>query len=160
MLFRSGTPLADARISLAYTGNPERIINEITTDSEGAVNLEDAGFKNLGVDERKNLVVLKRTKMPAVLVEAGFINNDKDNYLFDEEFDSIAQAIADGILESIPSGRPGNTTSNKSNRTDNKTSDLSAKAGIMHISFALKQVISVDNIASIVWHGLTIYSAE
>lgn len=81
--------------------------------------LEDAGFKNLGVDERKNLVVLKRTKMPAVLVEVGFINNDKDNYLFDEEFDSIAQAIADGILESIPSGRPGNTTSNKSNRTDN-----------------------------------------
>lgn len=67
----------------------------------------------------QNLVVLKRTKMPAVLVEAGFINNDKDNYLFDEEFDSIAQAIADGILESIPSGRPGNTTSNKSNRTDN-----------------------------------------
>ena len=46
--------------------------------------------------------------MPAVLVEVGFINNDKDNYLFDEEFDSIAQAIADGILESIPSGRPGN----------------------------------------------------
>lgn len=36
-----GTPLADARISLAYTGNPERIINEITTDSEGAVNLDD-----------------------------------------------------------------------------------------------------------------------
>lgn len=81
--------------------------------------LEDAGFKNLGVDERKNLVVLKRTKMPAVLVEAGFINNDKDNYLFDEEFDSIAQAIADG-RKSIPSGRPGNTTSNKSNHfTDN-----------------------------------------
>ena len=43
---------------------------------------------------------------------------------------------------------------------DNKTSDLSAKAGIMHISFALKQVISVDNIASIEWHGVTIYSAE
>lgn len=33
--------MADARISLAYTGNPERIINEITTDSEGAVNLDD-----------------------------------------------------------------------------------------------------------------------
>ena len=36
-----GTPMAEARISLAYTGNPERIINEITTDSEGAVNLDD-----------------------------------------------------------------------------------------------------------------------
>lgn len=106
-----------------YSGVETLVYRDTGLKAEVARNinnqLEDAGFKNLGVDERKNLVVLKRTKMPAVLVEAGFINNDKDNYLFDEEFDSIAQAIADGILESIPSGRPGNTTSNKSNRTDN-----------------------------------------
>lgn len=106
-----------------YSGVDTLVYSDTGLKAEVARNinnqLEDAGFKNLGVDERKNLVVLKRTKMPAVLVEAGFINNDKDNYLFDEEFDSIAQAIADGILESIPSGRPGNTTSNKSNRTDN-----------------------------------------
>lgn len=106
-----------------YSGVETLVYSDTGLKTEVARNinnqLEDAGFKNLGVDERKNLVVLKRTKMPAVLVEAGFINNDKDNYLFDEEFDSIAQAIADGILESIPSGRPGNTTSNKSNRTDN-----------------------------------------
>lgn len=106
-----------------YSGVETLVYSDTGLKAEVARNinnqLEGAGFKNLGVDERKNLVVLKRTKMPAVLVEAGFINNDKDNYLFDEEFDSIAQAIADGILESIPSGRPGNTTSNKSNRTDN-----------------------------------------
>lgn len=106
-----------------YSGVETLVYSDTGLKAEVARNinnqLEDAGFKNLGVDERKNLVVLKRTKMPAVLVEAGFINNDKDNYLFDEEFDSIAQAIADGILESIPSSRPGNTTSNKSNRTDN-----------------------------------------
>ena len=106
-----------------YSGVETLVYSDTGLKAEVARNinnqLEDAGFKNLGVDKRKNLVVLKRTKMPAVLVEAGFINNDKDNYLFDEEFDSIAQAIADGILESIPSGRPGNTTSNKSNRTDN-----------------------------------------
>lgn len=106
-----------------YSGVETLVYSDTGLKAEVARNinnqLEDAGFKNLGVDERKNLVVLKRTKMPAVLVEAGFINNDKDNYLFDEEFDSIAQAIADGILESIPLGRPGNTTSNKSNRTDN-----------------------------------------
>lgn len=106
-----------------YSGVETLVYSDTGLKAEVARNinnqLEDAGFKNLGVDERKNLVVLKRTKMPAVLVEAGFINNDKDNYLFDEEFDSIAQAIADGISESIPSGRPGNTTSNKSNRTDN-----------------------------------------
>lgn len=106
-----------------YSGVETLVYSDTGLKAEVARNinnqLEDAGFKNLGVGERKNLVVLKRTKMPAVLVEVGFINNDKDNYLFDEEFDSIAQAIADGILESIPSGRPGNTTSNKSNRTDN-----------------------------------------
>lgn len=112
-----------------YSGVETLVYSDTGLKAEVARNinnqLEDAGFKNLGVDERKNLVVLKRTKMPAVLVEAGFINNDKDNYLFDEEFDSIAQAIADGILESIPSGRPGNTTSNKSNSTNNNNSNNS-----------------------------------
>ena len=39
--------------------------------------------------------------MPAVLVEAGFINTDADNALFDERFDEIAQAIADGILTTL-----------------------------------------------------------
>ena len=114
-----------------YSGVETLVYSDTGLKAEVARNinnqLEDAGFKNLGVDERKNLVVLKRTKMPAVLVEAGFINNDKDNYLFDEEFDSIAQAIADGILESIPSGRPGNTTSNKSNRTDNNNNSSNSQ---------------------------------
>lgn len=64
-------------------------------------NLEMLGFANQGVNERKNLAVLRRTSMPAVLVEAGFINNDADNVLFEEKFDEIARAIANGILESI-----------------------------------------------------------
>ncbi len=63
--------------------------------------LEKVGFHNLGVTERPGLVVLHRTKMPAVLVEAGFINTEKDNRLFDERFDELAQAIADGILSAI-----------------------------------------------------------
>lgn len=63
--------------------------------------LESTGFVNLGVKERPNLVVLKRTKMPAVLVEAGFMNSDTDNRLFDQNFEDIAQAIADGILDTL-----------------------------------------------------------
>ena len=69
--------------------------------------LEAVGFKNLGVKERPNLAVLRRTRMPAVLVEAGFINSDIDNQLFDENFQAIAQGIADGILDTLglsPSG--------------------------------------------------------
>lgn len=63
--------------------------------------LEEAGFRNLGVKERKGLVVLRRTKMPAVLVEAGFMNNGEDNRIFDENFTQMAQAIADGILQTL-----------------------------------------------------------
>lgn len=63
--------------------------------------LETIGFVNLGVKARPNLVVLKKTKMPAVLVEVGFINSDTDNQLFDENFEAIAQTIADGILDTL-----------------------------------------------------------
>ena len=63
--------------------------------------LETVGFVDLGVQARPNLVVLRRTKMPAVLVEVGFINSDVDNQLFDANFDDIARAIADGILDTL-----------------------------------------------------------
>lgn len=63
--------------------------------------LETVGFQNLGVDIRPDLVVLNRTKMPAVLVEAGFIDSDKDNQLFDTRFQETAEAIASGIEDAL-----------------------------------------------------------
>ena len=63
--------------------------------------MEAVGFVNKGVKARPNLVVLKRTTMPAVLVELGFINSDTDNQLFDDNFEDIAQAIAEGILDTL-----------------------------------------------------------
>lgn len=65
--------------------------------------LEAVGFVNLGVKARPNLAVLRRTNMPALLVEAGFINSDVDNQLFDENFQDIAQAIAAGVLDTLES---------------------------------------------------------
>lgn len=64
-------------------------------------NLVSLGFEDKGVVERPNLVVLKRTKMPAVLIEAGFINSDKDNKIFDTRFDEVAQGIADAIIDTL-----------------------------------------------------------
>ena len=80
--------------SLVYNryGEAARMANNINQQ------LETVGFLNQGVNERTNLVVLNRTQMPAVLVEAGFINTDADNQLFDERFDDMARAIAEGIL--------------------------------------------------------------
>ena len=63
--------------------------------------LETIGFVDLGVKARPNLIVLRRTRMPSVLVEVGFINSDTDNQLFDANFDAIARAIADGIIETL-----------------------------------------------------------
>lgn len=63
--------------------------------------LETVGFVDLGVEARPGLVVLRRTKMPAVLVEVGFINSDIDNKLLDDNFNDIALAIAQGILVTL-----------------------------------------------------------
>ena len=83
--------------SLVYSfgGEAERLAENINR------NLEEVGFINHGINERPGLVVLNSTQMPAVLVEAGFINTPADNYLFDTKFDEIAQAIAGGILETV-----------------------------------------------------------
>lgn len=63
--------------------------------------LEKVGFNNLGVSERKDLIVLRRTNMPAVLIEAGFINTDADNQTFDQNFDAMANAVATGIERTV-----------------------------------------------------------
>ncbi len=64
-------------------------------------NLAALGFRDIGISLRPNLVVLNSTQMPALLVEAGFIDSDKDNQLFDSKFQAVAQAIADGIMETL-----------------------------------------------------------
>lgn len=76
-------------------------------------NLVNLGFKDLGTEERPNLVVLKRTSMPAVLMEVGFINNEEDNKLFDEKFNEIARAIADGIYTTLKENNMLNMTAVK-----------------------------------------------
>ncbi len=88
-----------------YTGIESLVYNRNSTAGRIAENinrnLTGVGFANQGIQERTNLAVLRRTNMPAVLLEIGFINTNRDNMRFDSRFYEIAQAIADGILESI-----------------------------------------------------------
>ena len=63
--------------------------------------LEEVGYRNINVAERPDLAVLRRTRMPALLVEAGFINSDIDNNLWDTKFSETAEAIAQGVDETI-----------------------------------------------------------
>lgn len=88
-----------------YSGVESLVYNQYGPAAVMAENinkeLESVGFINLGVNERPNLVVLRDTNMPAVLVEVGFINTDADNYLLDTKFAETAAAIADGIMKTI-----------------------------------------------------------
>ena len=63
--------------------------------------LAAVGWNDLGISERPNLVVLRDTALPAVLVEVGFIDNEKDNDFFDENMSRTADAIADGIVQTF-----------------------------------------------------------
>ena len=63
--------------------------------------LGELGFREIGVKERPGLVVLRRTRMPALLIETGFLNSDEDNKLYDEKQNEIAEAIAGAILGTL-----------------------------------------------------------
>ena len=88
-----------------YSGNQTLVYNDEGLKAQLARNINQnmaaLGFEDKGVVERPNLVVLKRTKMPAILLETGFINSEKDNALYDEKFNEIAQGIADGIIDTL-----------------------------------------------------------
>lgn len=88
-----------------YQGVETLVYDKSGIKLEMAENIDERlsrlGFQNLGVKARPGLVVLRRTNMPALLVEVGFLNSDADNELFDQNQQRIAQAIADGILETL-----------------------------------------------------------
>ncbi|MBQ8281709.1 MAG: N-acetylmuramoyl-L-alanine amidase [Lachnospiraceae bacterium] len=92
----------------AYAPNTYEGVQTLVFDNSGmrkvlaeAINseLEEIGFNNIGVETRRDLAVLRRSTMPAVLVEVGFIDNDYDNTVLDTDVNRTAQAIADGILK-------------------------------------------------------------
>ncbi len=88
-----------------YSGVETLLYEEsgLKQDVANAINEELAkvGFNNLGLNVRKDLTVLRRTQMPAVLVEVGFINTDADNQLLDNSFDETVRAIANGIYKTL-----------------------------------------------------------
>ncbi|MBQ9748757.1 MAG: N-acetylmuramoyl-L-alanine amidase [Clostridia bacterium] len=59
---------------------------------------EATGLMNRGVYPRPTLYVLRKTQMPAVLLEIGFITNAGDAALMAENPDLIARGIYNGIL--------------------------------------------------------------
>ena len=82
-----------------YTG-----LSAQSTAARMAAPVQDAlvacGFHKRGVKQAK-FSVLRRTSMPAILVELAFINNEAENAKLDSEFDRIADAIASALLSFV-----------------------------------------------------------
>lgn len=57
------------------------------------------GLRNRGMKVRSGLYVLRRTAMPAVLIELGFITNAGDAMLMLNRPDLFAEGIYQGVLE-------------------------------------------------------------
>ena len=57
------------------------------------------GLRNRGIVNRPGLYVLRKTQMPAVLVEMGFISNSNDASLMNNSPELFAEGIYNGILQ-------------------------------------------------------------
>ncbi len=75
-----------------------RVAYEIGEDILKELNLS-TGLRNRGVLERPGLYVLRRTNMPAVLVEMGFITNPVDAELMVYSPDLFSRGIYRGIAD-------------------------------------------------------------
>lgn len=99
-IHRNSTPVPNSYSgveTLVYDDSGQAAVLARNIDRE----LENVGFANLGITERKNLAVLRGTNMPAVLLEVGYVNTPRDNAFLDANFGAIAQAIADGITATV-----------------------------------------------------------
>lgn len=109
--------------SLVYSdsGMAGKLANYINLD------MKKIGFRNRGTKIRKDLSVLRRTNMPAMLGEFGFITNKYDNKMFIDKFDQIAKAVADDILEVLGVSTKKLTVKVKNGKVITKTSPLNMR---------------------------------
>lgn len=95
----------NAATSSAATGSEALVYSYGSTVSYGVAKdilermTELTGLRNRGVIERPGLYVLRRTQMPAVLVEMGFITNPNDAELMWNSPGLFARGIYEGVLE-------------------------------------------------------------
>ena len=79
----------------AYTWKGEKVKAAVNA----CHNLQALGFTNRGVKDGSKLYVIKNTKMPAVLIELCFVDNQADAKLFNKVgYSNIAKAIYRAII--------------------------------------------------------------
>lgn len=95
---------ANASSNPSVSGSEVLVYNEPSVASELGEDIllwmnRITGLKNRGIVERPGLYVLRKTQMPAVLVEMGFISNLGDASLMNNRPGLFAEGIYNGILQ-------------------------------------------------------------
>ena len=94
----SDNPSADGTEAFAYS-RPSRAfsLGESILNRLSAV----TGLRNRGMKVRPSLYVLRKTAMPAVLVELGFITNPQEASLMNNDPQIFARGIYEGIVREL-----------------------------------------------------------
>lgn len=92
----SSVPSATGVEAFAYSKPSDAF--DLGTDIINGIS-ELTGLRNRGMKVRSGLYVLRKTSMPAVLIELGFITNPNDARLMADEPELFAQGIYNGSLE-------------------------------------------------------------
>ena len=95
---------ANASTSSLVSGSEVLVYSEPSVASELGEDIlvwlnRITGLRNRGIVERPGLYVLRKTQMPAVLVEMGFISNRSDATLMNNSPELFAEGIYNGILQ-------------------------------------------------------------
>ena len=98
--------------------------------------VEKTGMRNRGV-KTKDLAMVRDTKMPACLIECGFMDNENDTPLIltEEYANKVASGIADGILAYL----------NLENREDTSDQNTPKKIDVRYQAYAEKWYPDVIN---------------
>ena len=92
-------------IQVLYYPNRQSTIGDLNNNELAQVMMNSlvsrTGARDKGIIEREDLIILNQTKMPAILIEYGFLSNEKEEQLLltDEYQNKVVDSIIDGLEE-------------------------------------------------------------
>lgn len=92
-------------IQVLYYPNRESTISDLNNNELAQIVMSSlvngTGARDKGIIERENLIVLNQTKMPAILIECGFLSNEKEEKLLitDDYQNKVVDSIVHGLEE-------------------------------------------------------------